>query len=366
MNSIAKKIIALTLSLLLIFAPTLSCCAASTESYYRLKNLTEFKEEHGLSNSYDVTMDEMTKELCDAICEVSDLDLELFVTNLPKLQPIARFFSGILGINNVKLHQKLYDSAQALYLVGDNNTAHIYHIMALFVGVLNGFDISLVQIGENLYEFYLHIYYLDGIEEDLGTGVIYDTESGIIHGRSDQGMANIGFNFDVHNMMVYADNNCWMRKTGFCVEYDIAANGLGLFDYDTRRFYFSYDGREWLIQMWKGNYILANGAEVGIYNRDESKIGTFYNVVSDDERMNTSLELWHGDELLFALEEKPTWWANGFQLNKNIYDAEDLTIKWKMTFPNEEMLSAFVTGMNNEQHQDFNFEIDGLSIYVIW
>lgn len=366
MKKAIKTVFALILSLAMILVPVLSCSAASTETYYRIKKLTEFKEEHGLSNSYDVTMDDMTRELCDAINEVSDFDIELFVTNLPKLQPLARFFCETLGINNIELHQKLRDTAYSLYQVGEQNTAVMYHVLSLIVGVMNGFDISLVNRYDSVYEFILHIYYADGFEEDVGTGVFYDPEAGTVKGADGTGIGGIGFNFDVNNMVVYATNDCWMRSTGFCVEYDLAANGMGLFDYDTRRFYFDYDGREWLIQMWKGNYILANGAEVGIYNRDESKVGTFYDVVSDEERLNTSLELYHGDDLLFSLEEQPTWWANGFQLNKNLYDASELTLKWKMTFTNEEMLNAFISGLNNEKHQDFTYSVEDLSISLTW
>ena len=55
---------------------------------------------------------------------------------------------------------------------------------------------------------------------------------------------------------------------------------------------FEYNGKKWLIEFWKGQYDLTTGCEIGVYKAVGPDLdmqgffnGTFYNCVSDEERL---------------------------------------------------------------------------------
>ena len=59
---------------------------------------------------------------------------------------------------------------------------------------------------------------------------------------------------------------------------------------------FSYGGKRWLIELWKGQYGITTGGEIGIYNTKREDIdhekfkGTFYENIQDDERLLLSVK----------------------------------------------------------------------------
>lgn len=366
MKKISVKIISIVIALITVLSPALICSASSTRAFENYIKTIEFKNKYGIGSFCEVTMDDETKEICRIISEKSSFDIELIINSLPKIQPVSRFISGILGINFPSLHKKIYDSAISCYNDRNDAAGIFLQLLSMYIGVVDRLDIVLEPLTGSVSQFVIYIQYLDGIYERYVPSVYYNTVTGDFYGRDEKGFAALGYDFNINDMVVSAPNNCWMRDTGFCVEYDILANGLGMFDYDTRRFYFDYGDKEWLIQMWKGNYVVSNGSEIGTYNRDKSKIGTYYDVVTDEERLNVSMSLYHSGDLLFSTEKKPTWWANGFQLSDELYEAEELTLCGEITFENEEMLQAFVNAVQNEKHNDVKFSVNGLTVSVEW
>ena len=83
--------------------------------------------------------------------------------------------------------------------------------------------------------------------------------------------------------------------------------------YDTVRTTFVYGGKEWMIQMWKGNYFIANGGEVGLYWREKGQIGSFYNCANDDQMMEMQMKLSIGDKVLINTKPQMHWWLTGFK-----------------------------------------------------
>ena len=138
------------------------------------------------------------------------------------------------------------------------------------------------------------------------------------------------------------------------------------FNYNTRRFKFEYDGLEWMIQIWKGNYIITNGAEVGLYNREASKWGTFYNCVTDEEMLDMSMQVCAGDKVLVNKPLQKHWWINGFNLSGRMYFPSTLTLKFSIVMPDEAMLDAFCESIDNHHRSDVSYTVDGLTGNVVW
>ncbi|MBR5771678.1 MAG: DUF4474 domain-containing protein, partial [Clostridia bacterium] len=156
------------------------------------------------------------------------------------------------------------------------------------------------------------------------------------------------------------------RSFGFCLEYDLLCYALPMYRYNTRRFHFDYAGKEWMIQAWKGNYLITNGGEVGIYNREKGSVGTFYNVVSKDEQMDMSLQILHDGEVLVNIPEQNHWWVNGFNMSERLYNPHGLVLIATIVMKDEEMLKAFTQSIERNMWHDVSYSVDGLKVTIVW
>lgn len=147
------------------------------------------------------------------------------------------------------------------------------------------------------------------------------------------------------------DKECWQKNFGFNEVYDTFAPVTMMY-YDTVRTTFEYDGKEWMIQTWKGQYgVMFVGGEVGVYTRPLGSIGSHY-VCADKEDwlyMETAF-MW--DEYstgeyraVFNRDYDKYWWATGFvvgfpngSLRKTLTEFRLVT---HITFKDAEMADAF-------------------------
>ena len=127
-----------------------------------------------------------------------------------------------------------------------------------------------------------------------------------------------------------------------------------MISYDTIRVFFNYGGKDWLIQLWKGQYgLVLLGGEVGVYNRPQgSADSTHFNCASDAERLPISLKVTNGNKVLFDRPARPSWWMTGFvpgQLGVGMFvgssELSKLTETTTITFKDEEMTKAFIKGL---------------------
>jgi hypothetical protein len=121
-----------------------------------------------------------------------------------------------------------------------------------------------------------------------------------------------------------------------------------------------------MIQLWKGNYLVSNGAEVGIYARDAKGIGSYYDCATDEQMMEMSMELYHGDDLIFSRPKQFHWWLTGFRIDDTLYPAGSMTLKFSIDMKNEEMLKAFCRAIDKHYKKDMTYTVDGLKVNVIW
>ena len=116
-----------------------------------------------------------------------------------------------------------------------------------------------------------------------------------------------------------------------------------------KEFYFTYENKEYVIWMWKGDYInLGSGAEVGIYK--ESIIPGHY-LTSKENSMPMSLKLQEFDTGKVLFDYHPSqkqWWINGFDpSNQNAYES-NLVLTVTIDFSNNpDMYRAFKGEMEN-------------------
>lgn len=221
-------------------------------------------------------------------------------------------------------------------------------------GLIDAIDDGIRQIDITLgatpypgvYEFLGDYVKDDGTPVHVSSGVYYDEATGLVYGKDGRGMIAIGFDYDAGQYLVVGAAQAWQRQFGFCRLYDILSP-LVFMNYDTVRIKFRYDDRDWMVQLWKGNYAITNGGEIGIYHKPTDRLVDFYDCAADDELPQMAMTLRKGDQVLFTRGLQPHWWMTGFQLG-TLYRPAQLTLDGQLVFADPGMRDAFVKAFKQQ------------------
>lgn len=166
----------------------------------------------------------------------------------------------------------------------------------------------------------------------------------------------LSYKYDPDGGYFYTDDkNCWQQNFGFNEGYDSMAP-LGMMNYDTVRVKFEYDNKEWLIQMWKGQYGYAFvGGEVGVYTRRVGASGTHYNCAKQEDWLNMEMAfVWdrshNGNyQTIFVRDYTQYWWCTGFVPGLETGAPRDqFRLITHITFESPEMAELFCAGFEKQ------------------
>ena len=160
-------------------------------------------------------------------------------------------------------------------------------------------------------------------------------------------LVTAGFDYDPVQDVYFTQLDSWQRNFGFNSVYDTAAPMVGML-YSTAKIYFTYDDKDWMMEIWKGQYGITAGAEIGFYNKPTDRVMKHFDCVTDEEMLELSFDFYNMDELVFTRGPEKHWWLTGFKfLHVGIptFIKLDMTIK----FPNRKMANAFEKGLKEEQ-----------------
>jgi hypothetical protein len=150
-----------------------------------------------------------------------------------------------------------------------------------------------------------------------------------------------GFRYDDEQNITYTQPWAPQKNVGYTPIYDLVSRDIG-FDIAAQIITFSYGGKDYLIETWKGDYWGAAGCEVGIYSRKAKNFldkNYFYNAVEKEEQMDMSITLKAGSSVLFTRSENH-WWLTGFKPGEYL-KPEQLEMEVTITFPGIDMATAF-------------------------
>ncbi len=200
-----------------------------------------------------------------------------------------------------------------------------------------------------------------------------------------------GYSYDPKQQMLYSNRTPIQRMFGFARFIDTAANpalSSAIFC-DPITFY--YEGKEYYLELWKGQYGLMTGVEVGLYYRTPESYSYYFNDweiynVADDNNCNYIPEeyfdtKWYrsvtDEDLLtvsYTLEtvDNPSdetnytnfswngdhWWSTGFEWSRYTETEKELNVKISIDFKNAEMKEAFLSGGNVPEYL-LSLNIDG-------
>lgn len=144
------------------------------------------------------------------------------------------------------------------------------------------------------------------------------------------------------------DKDCWQYNFGFNEGYDSMAPVTMMY-YDTVRTRFVYDNKEWLIQIWKGQYGYAFvGGEVGVYTRKVGSSGTHFNCAAEEDWLKMEMcFMWDENQTgeykpIFNRDYTEYWWCTGFVVGfDGATNRHQFRLVTHITFKDVEMANAF-------------------------
>lgn len=162
--------------------------------------------------------------------------------------------------------------------------------------------------------------------------------------------------------------NAWQRDFGYTEAYNRYASRFSMI-FDNEPVYFDYKERTWLIQFWKGQYGINTGGEVGIYYSDSLvpdtlKNLTLFQAVENKDMLPISMQLLKG-ECTLGMMRKKHWWLTIFNLGEYSSPSE-LSMNISITFPNKEMMNAFVAALLEKGYKQEELFICGTKVHFIY
>ena len=191
--------------------------------------------------------------------------------------------------------------------------------------------------------------------------------------------ALLSYLYDTQGQFFYTEEDPWQRAFGFNSLYDHAAP-LTVMYMSTRRAKFSYAGKDWMIQMWKGQYGWTFvGSEIGIYTKlpNQEEDAEHYDCASDADMLYMEMSLYRNDKFLFTRPYKKYWWITGFKPGKlrKLADNTELTMIARITLKDETMKNAFVRSLEKDcgfkkgyarVNTPDTYKTEGNTVYLSW
>ncbi len=171
-----------------------------------------------------------------------------------------------------------------------------------------------------------------------------------------------GFVYNSEKDIFYSTQNAWQKNFGYTHLYDVLAPLFQMI-IDTEQIKFYYDNKNWLICFWKGQYTILTGAEIGLYYTNEKKVNnkTLYFPVSDKEMLQMDLVLSKSNDIIAKVNAKH-WWLAAFKLGM-FSKPKELSMDIKLTFPNQDMLNAFLESFKKLKYSPNDYTIQENTFY---
>ena len=185
------------------------------------------------------------------------------------------------------------------------------------------------------------------------------------------------------------DKKSWQKGFGFARIYDYMAPYIG-FEYDYERVFFTYDNQDFMVQLWKGQYLIGYGGEIGIYHRDADGLkrdeNILYNAADEKYWPIMDMSVYHqkneGDapedyEFMFRRPVDKYWWCTGFVpgMVRENNPVDEIRIEAVITFRDSEMATAFANELGNlgfkkaetaDAVEIDGYHINGADVTISW
>lgn len=187
----------------------------------------------------------------------------------------------------------------------------------------------------------------------------------------DKILAGFGFAYEPAQSIFFSIHNAWQREYGYFPLYDEMLAPLSMI-VDCEPVYFAYEGKRWLLELWKGQYGLATGCEIGVYYTGKEDIelpglysGPFFQSADDSNLLFMSCSLYKTGKKLFSRRDRH-WWLTGFILGE-FSEPEELSMAAAITLKDRSMRKAFTAGLQNAGYsEEEDFFTDGNTVRLLF
>lgn len=176
-----------------------------------------------------------------------------------------------------------------------------------------------------------------------------------------------GYCYNGSQDIISTRNDAWQRQAGYTALFDRAALSFHMV-FDALPIYFHYRGRTWLIELWKGQYGINTGAEVGIYYSDrilskEEYPDAHFRAVEDKDRLFVKYTLLRNSHPIAAVSGT-TWWLTAFFVGL-FSKPSQLSMEIAIRFPDMGMQQSFLTALQ-ELPVSVNFHTCGEEVHICY
>jgi len=192
----------------------------------------------------------------------------------------------------------------------------------------------------------------------------------------------LALQLNMKELYAYNTRDPFQRIFGFNRVYDMFTFMAGVMA-DTIHCKFSYQGREWMVQLWKGSYAfnLSSGGEIGIYSKPERRRLAHYDAAREPDWIGMEMTIYQGDEKLFTRPMERQWWCTGYKFRMFTATLEhprtNTTMEARLDFNDREMAALFCRALDEkgfhcvtERWMRFaaaeTYSLDGTLVHLIW
>lgn len=180
----------------------------------------------------------------------------------------------------------------------------------------------------------------------------------------------IGYCYDSHQDIFTSTQDAPQKTFGYTTFFDLSAPYFNMvFDYET--IYFNYNSKTWLIEMWKGQYGINSGCEIGLYYADniidpQDYSSTHFKSVEEKDMLELSFELNRNNSkkgmqpITLGKLTRKHWWLTLFKMGV-FTKPRDLSIDASIRFKDYPMMYAFLRSFEKTL-PTIPFHVDGLNV----
>lgn len=181
----------------------------------------------------------------------------------------------------------------------------------------------------------------------------------------------VGYTYSSRQNIFVSRLDAPQKSFGYTTLYDLFAPYFNMvFDYET--IYFNYKQRTWLIEMWKGQYGINAGCELGIYYADRILAPneydfTLFHAVDSNDMLDISLKLNQcttkkcSQYRNLGHMHNKHWWLTIFNMG-TFAKPKELFVNTAITFKDYSMLRSFIESFK-ETMPDTSYKTGGTTAY---
>lgn len=324
---------------------------------------------------FEVEFDEVVTGLFDEIEAYSGFDAERVAASWPDIYYYNRWLYSLMPGAMNALRDDLMGKADQFEAEKDWNRMAVYRT----AGVSFGMPTKILLAGEEtktgsgVYDIIIYATYGDGSTVRFNPNIQYNTIYGDVNQRHDHpsGIVGTGFAMNVAEGYAFNTPNSPQRALGYMKLYDdLFLRTSDMVNLDTMRLKFEYQGRDWMIQMWKGRYFVTTGGELGIYNKPKDRLVEFYDAATNDELipMSFRIKLLETDEYIIDRPLTTHWWMTGYAVQKMVYGPSKLALETEIKPYDDEFSKALQGALDVQvaaKQLTYTVQDDGI-ISIAW